>query len=120
MYMARGISQRRHSYAFGCAVRAFTAIPMHASCGVVMGYYGESADKSIFSGSRRHLVMRLVIPIFFHANATYNFLFSSATDHAGRLCLRLHKVFIQEQKLKAAETERKFLSGFSERSSKFQ
>jgi RsiW-degrading membrane proteinase PrsW (M82 family) len=55
----------------------------------------------------------LVIPIFFHA--CYNFLASIDSPFFLLLlivlvvyCLRLHKVFIQEQNLKAAETERKF------------
>ena len=97
------------SYAIA-TLRAFTAIPMHASCGVVMGYY---FGRYMFSGSRRHLVMSLVVPIFFHAS--YNFLASIDSPFFLLLlivlvvyCLRLHKVFIREQNLKAAETERKF------------
>ena len=55
-----GADSEASSYAIA-TLRAFTAIPMHASCGVVMGYYFGS----MFSGSRRHLVMSLVVPIFF-------------------------------------------------------
>ena len=104
-----GADSETSSYAIA-TLRAFTAIPMHASCGVVMGYY---FGRYMFSGSRRHLVMSLAVPIFFHAS--YNFLASIQSPFFLLLlivlvayCLRLHKVFIQEQKLKAAETERKF------------
>jgi len=50
-------------------IRAFSAIPMHATCGVVMGYFfGLYA----FSGSKIMLVKSLAIPILIHAS--YNFL----------------------------------------------
>ena len=104
-----GADSETSSYAIA-TLRAFTAIPMHASCGVVMGYY---FGRYMFSGSRRHLFLSLAVPIFFHAS--YNFLASIDSPFFLLLlivlvvyCLRLHKVFIQEQRLKAAETERKF------------
>ena len=52
-------------------IRAISAIPLHATCGVVMGYFfGLYA----FSGSSSKilLIQSLVIPIIIHA--TYNFL----------------------------------------------
>ena len=104
-----GADSETSSFAIA-ALRAFTAIPMHASCGVVMGYY---FGRYMFSGSRRYLFMSLAVPIFFHAS--YNFLASIDSPFFLLLlivlvvyCLRLHKVFIHEQKLKSAETERKF------------
>ena len=104
-----GADSETSSFAIA-ALRAFTAIPMHASCGVVMGYY---FGRYMFSGSRRYLFMSLAVPIFFHAS--YNFLASIDSPFFLLLlivlvvyCLRLHKVFIKEQKLKSAETERKF------------
>jgi RsiW-degrading membrane proteinase PrsW (M82 family) len=103
-----GADSETSSFAIA-ALRAFTAIPMHASCGVVMGYY---FGRYMFSGSRRYLFMSLAVPIFFHAS--YNFLASIDSPFFLLLlivlvvyCLRLHKVFIQEQKLKSAEAERK-------------
>ena len=57
--------------------------------------------------------MSLAVPIFFYVS--YNFLALIESPFFLLLlimlvvyCLRLHKVFIEEQKLKAAETERKF------------
>ena len=103
-----GADSETSSYVIA-TLRAFTAIPMHASCGVVMGYY---FGRYMFSGSRRHLFLSLAVPIFFHAS--YNFLASIDSPFFLLLlivlvvyCLRLHKVFIQEQKLKSAEAERK-------------
>ena len=49
-------------------IRAFTAIPLHACCGVIMGYFfGLYA----FSGQRSYLLKSLFLPMFFHA--IYNF-----------------------------------------------
>jgi len=50
-------------------VRAVSAIPMHATCGIIMGYFfGLYA----FTQSRQFLIKSLVFPIGIHA--TYNFL----------------------------------------------
>ena len=50
-------------------LRAVSAIPMHATCGIVMGYFfGLYA----FTNSRHFLIKSLVFPIAIHA--TYNFL----------------------------------------------
>ena len=52
-------------------IRAISAIPLHAICGIVMGYFfGLYAFSS--SGSKILLIKSLVIPILIHA--TYNFL----------------------------------------------
>ncbi|MDO7709643.1 MAG: PrsW family glutamic-type intramembrane protease, partial [Gammaproteobacteria bacterium] len=50
-------------------IRAISAIPLHASCGIIMGYYfGLYA----FLGSKSALIKSLIIPISIHA--TYNYL----------------------------------------------
>jgi protease PrsW len=50
-------------------MRAISAIPLHASCGIIMGYFfGLHA----FLGSRSSLIKSLIIPISIHA--TYNYL----------------------------------------------
>ena len=50
-------------------VRAFTAIPLHSMCGVIMGFmFGFY----IFYGVKKYLVYSVLIPIFIHS--TYNFL----------------------------------------------
>ena len=52
-------------------IRSFSAIPLHALCGVIMGYYfGEY----VFSNNGRFLGYSLIVPIIFHG--TYNFLAS--------------------------------------------
>ena len=50
-------------------LRAVTAIPLHACCGVIMGYFfGLYA----FSGRRKYLIKSLFLPMIFHA--IYNFM----------------------------------------------
>jgi len=50
-------------------MRATSAIPLHASCGIIMGYFfGLHA----FLGSKSSLIKSLIIPILIHA--TYNYL----------------------------------------------
>ena len=50
-------------------MRAISAIPMHASCGIIMGYFfGLYA----FTNSKNFLAKSLIFPIAIHA--TYNFL----------------------------------------------
>ena len=50
-------------------MRAISAIPLHASCGIIMGYFfGLYA----FLGSKLSLINSLIIPISIHA--TYNYL----------------------------------------------
>ena len=50
-------------------IRAISAIPLHASCGIIMGYFfGLHA----FLGSNSALIKSLIIPISIHA--TYNYL----------------------------------------------
>ena len=50
-------------------MRAISAIPMHATCGIIMGYFfGLYA----FTNSKNFLAKSLIFPIAIHA--TYNFL----------------------------------------------
>jgi len=50
-------------------MRAISAIPMHATCGIIMGYFfGLYA----FTNSKNYLIKSLVFPVAIHA--TYNFL----------------------------------------------
>ena len=89
-------------------IRAITAIPLHACCGVIMGYFfGLYA----FSGQRSYLLKSLFLPMLFHA--IYNFLatFSSlltALILIGliRYAYALHKHFAYLQSGKTREEER--------------
>ena len=89
-------------------IRAITAIPLHACCGVIMGYFfGLYA----FSGQRSYLLKSLFLPMLFHA--IYNFLatFSSlltALILIGliRYAYSLHKHFAYLQSGKTREEER--------------
>ena len=54
---------------FIAILRAISAIPLHASCGVIMGYY---IGLYVFKGDNKYIVQALLIPIFIHA--LYNYL----------------------------------------------
>ena len=90
-------------------IRAFTAIPLHACCGVIMGYFfGLYA----FSGQRSYLLKSLFLPMFFHA--IYNFMttFSLLITSLILIALigyaySLHKRFAYLQSGKIKEEERK-------------
>ncbi|MDA9715782.1 PrsW family glutamic-type intramembrane protease [Bacteroidota bacterium] len=91
-------------------LRAFTAIPLHALCGIIMGYY---FGKYAFSGNKSFLAKALFIPVIIHA--TYNFL----ATFSGLLILlgfvisiffyakRLHLDLKQDQLSKVKEEETK-------------
>ena len=91
-------------------VRAVSAIPMHATCGIIMGYFfGLYA----FTQSRQFLIKSLVFPIGIHA--TYNFLtgydffflyFLTAVMVYAR---GLHTEFAELQSNKATEDESKLI-----------
>tara|TARA_B110000003_G_scaffold12003_1_gene12068 strand:- start:3 stop:653 length:651 start_codon:yes stop_codon:yes gene_type:complete len=91
-------------------VRAVSAIPMHATCGIIMGYFfGLYA----FTQSRQFLIKSLVFPIGIHA--TYNFLteydffflyFLAAVMVYAR---GLHTEFAELQSNKAKEDESKVI-----------
>ncbi len=90
-------------------LRAISAIPLHACCGVIMGYY---LGLYTFKGSNKYIVQALLIPIFIHA--LYNFL----TGYNGILFFgylflviyfakSLHNQFVIEQQFKSYERETK-------------
>ena len=88
-------------------LRAISAIPLHASCGVIMGYY---IGMFVFKGSNVHILQALFIPVLIHA--LYNFLTGFAgLIFFGYLLLviyfakSLHKRFVIEQELKINESE---------------
>jgi len=87
------------SYAIAWA-RAFSAIPLHAMCGVIMGYhlgmhYFENKSNS------NHLLLALLIPILVHGS--YNYLINYMPWHFIFLIgvlfyvVRLHKEFVIHQ-----------------------
>ena len=90
-------------------LRAISAIPLHACCGVIMGYY---IGLYTFKGSYKYIVQALLIPILIHA--LYNFL----TGYNGILFFgylflviyfakSLHNQFVIEQHFKSYERETK-------------
>ena len=90
-------------------LRAISAIPLHACCGVIMGYY---IGLYTFKGSYKYIVQALLIPILIHA--LYNFL----TGYNGILFFgylflviyfakSLHNQFVIEQQFKSYERETK-------------
>jgi len=52
-------------------MRAVSAIPMHATCGIIMGYF---FGLYVFTHSKQFLIKSIIFPIGIHA--TYNFLTS--------------------------------------------
>ena len=90
-------------------IRAVSAIPLHALCGIVMGYFfGLYA----FRGQKRFLLKSLAFPIIFHG--LYNFLL--ATEEIIVILLlcgltayafKLHRELMYEQKSKSIEEESK-------------
>ena len=94
---------------FIAILRAISAIPLHACCGVIMGYY---IGLYTFKGSYKYIVQALLIPILIHA--LYNFL----TGYSGILFFgylflviyfakSLHNQFVIEQQFKSYERETK-------------
>ena len=92
-------------------VRALSAIPLHATCGVIMGYFfGLYA----FSGSRIFLIKSLLIPISTHA--FYNYLVSVSSFlwflflwAAIFYTFQLHKKLSSLQRNKKIEHEKKLI-----------
>lgn len=93
-------------------IRAISAVPMHASCGVIMGYF---FGRYMFSGDRMMLLKSLAVPILFHG--AYNFACNYSFGYALVLlmtmvifCDHLHQEFCQEQEKKRTEREQKHVS----------
>ena len=90
-------------------IRAITAVPLHACCGVIMGYFfGIYA----FSGQRLYLAKSLFLPMIFHA--IYNFMATFSLLITALILMALigyayslHKRFAQLQSGKIKEEERK-------------
>jgi protease PrsW len=89
-------------------LRVFTAIPMHAICGVIMGYH---FGLRYFDNDSSHLWKALFLPMAVHAsynsfnsNLTFTFVFITfAFFYANSL----HKEFMSFQKQKKIEKEKK-------------
>ena len=91
------------------ALRALSAVPMHAACGVVMGYY---FGRYVFGGSKKMLINSLAIPILLHALYNYSTTYSLGVAILVLIgmvffCDRLHRTFLREQGSKVSETEEK-------------
>jgi len=86
-------------------VRALTAVPMHAMCGIIMGYY---FGKYHFEHEPINLAKALFIPMLGHA--VYNYQYSTEASFIIVLVLffiarNAHKEFIRFQKIKVTEEE---------------
>ncbi len=90
-------------------LRAFTAIPLHACCGIIMGYY---FGLYFFRNESFTLVKSLLVPILIHC--TYNYLTGANTLYfllflifVVLFSIRLHNEVKREQKEKLFEPENK-------------
>ena len=90
--------------------RAFTAVPMHALCGVIMGFYfGMYA----FVSGGKNLGLALIVPYIFHG--TYNFLCYFPPYYIFVVLILLvfsyflHKNVKETQKMKKREHEEKII-----------
>ena len=90
-------------------LRAISAIPLHASCGVIMGYY---IGLYTFKGSSKYIFQALLVPTIIHA--IYNFLtgYADLLFFGYLICViyfavTLHKKFVIEQSFKSSESEPK-------------
>ena len=90
-------------------IRSVTAIPLHAFCGITMGFY---FGLHYFSKRKSYLLKSIFIPIIMHAS--YNFLISLNLLGIGFLLIvflntrRLHNELKQKQLDKKIEKETKF------------
>ena len=89
--------------------RSYSAIPMHAACGVIMGFY---FGQNYFIEQGRSFSLALIVPIIIHGS--YNFLLSFNGIYARAIvvlaiifCFFLHKVAKQHQSNKNKEHEDK-------------
>ena len=90
--------------------RMFTAIPAHASFGIIMGYYyGMYA----FNNDRSYLLKSLFFPIIAHSIYNYStqlgpifFLISLLIFYSA---WRAHKIFVNLQREKLSENEKKLI-----------
>ena len=90
--------------------RAYTAVPLHALCGVIMGFYfGMYA----FVSGGKNLSLALIVPYIFHG--TYNFLCAFPPYYIFVIFILLvfsyllHKNVKETQRLKKREHEEKII-----------
>lgn len=86
-------------------LRAFTAIPLHASCGIIMGYF---FGLYVFKKSKMNLILSLIIPIAVHS--FYNFISGTIYIYIYILvviicAILLHRKVARSQKAKIFEDE---------------
>ena len=89
--------------------RSYSAIPMHAACGVIMGFY---FGQNYFIEQGRSFSLALIVPIIIHGS--YNFLLSFNGIYPQAIvvlaiifCFFLHRVAKQHQSNKNKEHEDK-------------
>ena len=89
--------------------RSYSAIPMHAACGVIMGFY---FGQNYFIEQGRSFSLALIVPIIIHGS--YNFLLSFNGIYAQAIvvlaiifCFFLHRIAKQYQSNKDKEHENK-------------
>jgi RsiW-degrading membrane proteinase PrsW (M82 family) len=89
--------------------RSYSAIPMHAACGVIMGFY---FGQNYFIEQGRSFSLALIVPIIIHGS--YNFLLSFNGIYPQAIvvlaiifCFFLHRVAKQYQSNKDKEHEEK-------------
>jgi len=87
------------------AIRAFSAIPLHASCGIIMGFF---IGKSLHFNDKTYLLSALLVPISLHAFYNYldNILLTySLITIAVVACLKLHNQAKVNQAMVNTENE---------------
>jgi len=89
--------------------RSYTAIPLHAVCGVIMGFY---FGQNFFIERGKSFSLALIIPIIIHGS--YNFLLHFNQLYAQIIvilavvfCFYLYKIAKEHQKVKENEPEEK-------------
>jgi len=92
-------------------VRAFTAIPLHAGCGVIMGFY---FGLYVFRGGEKYIFYSLCIPIIVHGFYNYiagvNFLaLIFYVILLGIFVYKLHGIYKHEQLKKINEFESRLI-----------
>tara|TARA_B100000780_G_scaffold220058_1_gene159108 strand:- start:2310 stop:2963 length:654 start_codon:yes stop_codon:yes gene_type:complete len=86
-------------------IRSVTAIPLHACCGILMGY---NFGLYFLSKSKKFLFRSIAIPILLHSLYNYvdNILLMFVIIILAVItCLYLHKGFVREQRNKVSERE---------------
>lgn len=104
------LAEAEYSSSAIAIIRALTAIPMHATCGIIMGYY---FGRYAFKNDKVSLIKSLMLPMVFHA--LYNFLIGQSIFGIILLfgmiyfAIRIHNDFLNDQKHKLSEEEKKLI-----------